>query len=64
MGLEDYSGAKRKCDRCGRRFMIEDLSEDRATPGLFVCKEDNDLLGFNEAKAESPRDIKESPHFK
>lgn len=30
------------CDRCRRKFPIGKLSEDRNTPGLLVCDEDND----------------------
>lgn len=30
------------CDRCRRKFPINELQEDRNTPGLRVCAEDND----------------------
>jgi len=48
----------RYCDRCGFKFHIHELFEDPQTPGIYVCKRHNciDKLGFNEAKAEAPRD--------
>jgi DNA-directed RNA polymerase subunit RPC12/RpoP len=61
MGLEDLKQvvAKYRCDRCYRAFLIEELTEDPATPGILVCKDCIDELGFEEMKAESPRtDIK------
>ena len=30
------------CARCSRKFKLDDLSPDRNSPGLMVCKEDND----------------------
>lgn len=30
------------CDRCKRKFPVGELSPDRNTPGLMVCREDND----------------------
>lgn len=30
------------CDRCRKKFPIEQLQEDRNTPGLRVCEADND----------------------
>ena len=45
------------CDRCGKARHVNELVEDIATPGLFVCPETcADKLGFNEMKADSPRD--------
>lgn len=31
------------CDRCKFKFPIGELSPDRDKPGLFVCKNDNDV---------------------
>jgi hypothetical protein len=30
------------CDRCKRKFSLEDLSPDMNNPGLMVCDADND----------------------
>ncbi len=30
------------CDRCKRKFPLGELSPDRNSPGLMVCKADND----------------------
>lgn len=30
------------CDRCKRKFSLEDLHPDRDNPGLMVCDKDND----------------------
>lgn len=30
------------CDRCKRKFPIDELRRDRDNPGLLVCDEDND----------------------
>ena len=30
------------CDRCKRKFFLDELSPDRDNPGLMVCVEDND----------------------
>lgn len=32
------------CDRCRRKFPIDELKPDRDNPGLLVCKADNDEL--------------------
>jgi len=30
------------CDRCRKKFPIDELRPDRDTPGLLVCRDDND----------------------
>ena len=30
------------CDRCKRKFPLGELHEDKNTPGLLVCDDDND----------------------
>lgn len=30
------------CARCSQKFSLEELSPDRNSPGLMVCKDDND----------------------
>jgi hypothetical protein len=30
------------CDRCKRKFPIDELRPDRDSPGLMVCRDDND----------------------
>jgi hypothetical protein len=53
------------CDRCGRSSPIAELIEDPATPGLLVHPERcADELGFNEAKAEQPRNDMGKNYFK
>lgn len=32
------------CDRCKRKFPIGELRPDRDSPGLLVCRDDNDEL--------------------
>lgn len=32
------------CDRCKRKFPLGELSPDRNSPGLRVCKDDNDVF--------------------
>lgn len=32
------------CDRCSRKFPLGELMADRNSPGLRVCREDNDAL--------------------
>jgi transcription elongation factor Elf1 len=59
MALEDLSQTVElyDCDRCGKTRHIGELVEDPASPGLLVCPETcADKLGFNEMKAEAPRD--------
>jgi len=57
MGIEDIKEtvAKYRCDRCYKARLVEELIEDPATPGLLVCPECADKLGFEEMKAESPK---------
>jgi len=43
--LEDYPGALRDCDRCGREFRIEELREQK---GLGVCPKCYDEPGYVE----------------
>lgn len=58
MGLEDLKEvvANYYCDRCGKKYLIEELVEDPQTPGILVCKRCVDKLGFEEMKAEAPRE--------
>lgn len=32
------------CDRCRRKFPIDELKPDRDNPGLLVCRDDNDEI--------------------
>lgn len=32
------------CDRCRRKFSLEELSSDPNSPGLRVCRDDRDQL--------------------
>lgn len=32
------------CDRCSRKFPLDDLSPDPNSPGLMVCEADRDLF--------------------
>ena len=36
MELEDYSGALRDCDRCGKTYKVEELREQVDTEGLYI----------------------------
>ena len=45
------------CDRCKRKFPIGELSPDRNTPGLMVCREDNDEFDPWRLPAISTEDI-------
>jgi hypothetical protein len=45
------------CDRCRRKFPIEQLKEDRNTPGLRVCDEDNDVFDPWRLPARQSEDI-------
>jgi len=60
MGLEELNenAELRYCDRCGYRFNISELYEDPQTPGIYVCVKNNclDKLGFDETKAQSPKE--------
>lgn len=60
--LETLDVGKRRCDRCWRWRLLTELKEDPATAGLYVCDKCADKKGFNEMKAESPRD-KTEHHF-
>lgn len=51
------------CDRCRRKFPINDLQPDRNTPGLLVCEEDNDEFDPWRLPAISSEDIT-LPHYR
>lgn len=66
MGLEELNENIElyDCDRCGKTRHIGELVEDPASPGIYVCPETcADRLGFNELKAEAPKE-KYSHYFK
>jgi hypothetical protein len=51
MAREDYLDTRGRknlaiglCDRCHRKFPIEELWSDRNSPGLKVCRDDLDEL--------------------
>jgi len=54
MSLEDYPGALRDCDRCGKTYKAEELREQVDTEGLYVCSKCYDERGFDEAKVDNP----------
>ena len=63
MGLKDDLSqivGKRKCDRCSRDRLIDELVEDEAFPGLLVCPECFEREGFDLQAARSP---KTAPHY-
>jgi hypothetical protein len=45
------------CDRCQRKFSIEDLMPDSNSPGLYVCKADWDTLDPYRLPARETEDI-------
>lgn len=45
------------CDRCKRKFPLDHLSSDRNTPGLKVCRDDNDEYDPWRLPARAPDDI-------
>lgn len=59
MGLEELKEivAKRRCDRCYKAYLIEELSEDPETKGILVCKNCIDKPGFDMLKREGPKDV-------
>ena len=54
MSSEDYPGALRDCDRCGKTYKVEELREQADTEGFYVCSKCYDERGFDEAKADNP----------
>lgn len=51
------------CDRCRRKFPINDLQPDRNTPGLLVCEADNDVFDPWRLPARQSEDIT-LPHYR
>ncbi len=45
------------CDRCRRKFPIDQLTPDGNSPGLRVCKVDNDVYDPWRLPARAPDDI-------
>lgn len=45
------------CDRCKRKFPIDDLKPDRNTPGLLVCDDDNDEVDRYKLPPRQPESI-------
>jgi len=58
--LIDYPGYYRYCDRCGKKFPVEELIEDPVTPGIFVCPQCADEPGIEERMREDPINV---PHY-
>lgn len=51
------------CDRCRRKFPINELQPDRNTPGLLVCAADNDEFDPWRLPARPTEDIT-LPHYR
>lgn len=51
------------CDRCRRKFPINQLQPDRNTPGLLVCEADNDEFDPWRLPARPTEDIT-LPHYR
>ena len=62
MGIEDLDVAKRRCDRCWRWYLKEELKEDPSTAGIYVCNKCVDTLSFDDMKKASGREAVEH-HF-
>ena len=45
------------CDRCRKKFPIGELSPDRDSPGLLVCREDNDELDRYKLPPRTPESV-------
>lgn len=45
------------CDRCKRKFPIGELRPDRDSPGLLVCRDDNDELDRYKLPPRQPEDV-------
>lgn len=45
MGLEDYPGLRRVCDRCG---IVHDIEKLREQKGLYVCERCYNEPGYEE----------------
>lgn len=51
------------CDRCRKKFPINDLQPDRNSPGLLVCEKDNDEFDPWRLPARQSEDIT-LPHYR
>lgn len=51
------------CDRCRRKFPINELQPDRNTPGLLVCEADNDVFDPWRLPARPTEDVT-LPHYR
>jgi hypothetical protein len=51
------------CDRCRKKFPINELQPDRNTPGLLVCEADNDEFDPWRLPARATEDIT-LPHYR
>jgi len=45
------------CDRCHKKFPIDELRPDRDNPGLLVCERDNDQLDRYKLPARVPESL-------
>ena len=57
MAFEDLSQNVElyNCDRCGFSAHIGELIEDPASPGMLVHPKCADVVGFNEERADNPK---------
>lgn len=53
MDLEDYPGAIRDCDICGREFVIEKLRKQMDRENLYVCEECFDERSYDKTRENS-----------
>lgn len=51
--MQDYPGIIRECDRCGFEYEAVKLQEQ---DGLYICEKCYDEKGFDEKKADNPKD--------
>ena len=68
MSAYQKAGPLGVCDRCSFRFLLKELTSDRDSPGLLVCKDCNDVADpwrkpFNprDADISVPRPRPETP---
>ena len=45
------------CDRCRKKFPIGELTPDRDSPGLMVCRKDNDEVDRYKLPARTPESV-------
>lgn len=45
------------CDRCRKKFPIDELRPDRDNPGLLVCQKDNDQVDRYKLPARKPESL-------